>query len=138
MKAFLQTAGTDLRSHIYRLSHHGAYNGLANQVQFLDAVGAVAVFSSSGYKYGHPRCEVYDYYDAVLPDAVKEHPYTCFAPNKVIRNVNTKKAIYVTSVIRKEDNTGTWVKSFYVVHFFIDKNGVVDMTFVYIGDDTQN
>ena len=133
METFLQTAGTDLPSHIYRLSHHGAYNGKANQKQFLAAVGARYVFSSSGYRYNHPRCEIYDYYYELPDNAVDEHPYTCFTPGDGARNVNTKKAIYVTSVIREED-TDTLVKSYYVVNFIIDKDWI-KVEFAYMGDD---
>ena len=103
MEEFLNTARPDLSSHIFRLSHHGAYNDDANQHKFLNAVGASYVFSSSGFKHGHPRCEVYDYY-AKLSDSivVDEHPYTCF--NSIGKhkyrylNRSTKKPIYVTSV----------------------------------------
>ena len=138
MTVFLQTARPDLKSDIYRLSHHGAYNGLANQVQFLDAVGAIAVFSSSGYQYNHPRCEVYDYYDAVLPDnAVDVHPYTCFTPNEGARNFNTKKAIYVTSLIR-HDNNNNLIFSFYLLKFSFSSNGGALVDFDHIGDEPPN
>ena len=56
MKAFLQKAGPDLKSQIYRLSHHGALH--ANPKNFLSSIQAEYVFSSSGYRYGHPRCEI--------------------------------------------------------------------------------
>uniref|UniRef100_A0A1X7T4F1 G domain-containing protein n=1 Tax=Amphimedon queenslandica TaxID=400682 RepID=A0A1X7T4F1_AMPQE len=53
MKNFLKLKGVkdSLRSHIYRLSHHGAYNSKANRYDFLNAVGASYVFSSSGFSY---------------------------------------------------------------------------------------
>ena len=123
MNQFLQVAGADLRSNIYKLSHHGAYNGKANQEQFLDAVDAQYVFSSSGYMYGHPRCEIYDYYAAILPDSVAEHDYTCFDSigNRQYRpsNKSIKKAIYVTSVLWGDFNG--WTESYnMVVKFNID------------------
>ena len=139
MAAFLQTAGTDLRSHIYRLSHHGAFNGLANQVQFLDAVGAIAVFSSSGYRYNHPRCEVYNYYNAKLRvnDAIYKHPYTCFSKKGKAKNVNTKKAIFVTSLYRR-DNNNNWVMSHYLLKFSFANNGHAFVDFDHIFDQLKN
>lgn len=136
MRTFLSTARPDLRSDIYRLSHHGAYNGKANQKEFLDAIGAKIVFSSSGYRYKHPRCEVYDYYDAILYNSVNEHPYTCFTSsnNDNIRNVNTRKAIYVTSLYRRNDNNN-WVSSYYLFEFSIMNNGNAFINFDHIGDD---
>ena len=125
MALFLQTAGSDLRSTIYKLSHHGAYNGEANQKQFLDVVGASYVFSSSGYKYGHPRCEIAKYYDAILPNNVANHDYTCFDRignrqyQPFIKNI--KKPIYVTSALIRKNKVWT-ESSNMVVKFNIDGN----------------
>uniref|UniRef100_A0A1X7STJ3 Metallo-beta-lactamase domain-containing protein n=1 Tax=Amphimedon queenslandica TaxID=400682 RepID=A0A1X7STJ3_AMPQE len=125
MKKFLNIAKQDLQSQIYKLSHHGSYG--ANPVPFLDAVGASYVFSSSGFRYGHPRCELYDHYykNKLLDNTVDDHLYTCFnhiGSNKYNPNsFNTKKAIYVTSVY-KPDFTH-WTREYYIVKFNIDAGG---------------
>ena len=136
MRDFLAKGGADIRSDIYRLCHHGAFNGKANTAGFLNAVGAKYVFSSSGYRYKHPRCEIYNYYNSILKDnVVAVHHYTCFNQNGQDFNVDTSKAIYVTSVIRKDSN-GNWVKSFYVIKFDIDSKGQIKAQAIYIGDET--
>ena len=136
MRDFLAKGGADIRSDIYRLCHHGAYNTKANTEAFLNAVGAKYVFSSSGYRYKHPRCEVYNYYNNILKDnVVAVHPYTCFFKNGNAYNVNTSKAIYVTSLIRKDSN-GKWVKSFYAIKFDITSKGQISAQAAYIGDET--
>ena len=135
MRDFLAKGGADIRSDIYRLCHHGAFNGKANTAEFLNAVGAKYVFSSSGYRYKHPRCEVYNYYNNILKDnVVAVHPYTCFFKNGNAYNVNTSKAIYVTSVIRNKN--GKWVKSFYAIKFDITSKGQISAQAAYIGDET--
>ena len=130
MKTFLRTAGTGLKSDIYKLSHHGAIK--ANQEQFLKAVGADYVFSSSGYKYGHPRCEIFDYYNQELDDSVSEHPYTCYDVDKKNptnkknpRNEKTKKPIYVTSLIKNG-------KKSYLIKFNIDQQSKISVDWVII------
>ena len=135
MTAFLNTAGPDLRSQIYRLSHHGAYN--ANPANFLNAIQARYVFSSSGYRYGHPRCEIYDYYDNRLPNNVPAHPYTCYnlVSGKYVRvDRITRKPIYVTSLYR-EKSPGEWIRSYYTVEFNITSCGHVVVKFTHIGDE---
>ena len=141
MTAFLNTAGPDLRSHIYRLSHHGAYN--ANPANFLNAIQARYVFSSSGYRYGHPRCEIYDYYDDEknpyrLVNSVPPHPYTCYkhlGSGKYERvDRETRKPIYVTSLYR-EKSPGEWIRSYYTVEFNIASCGHVGVKFTHIGDE---
>ena len=133
MKAFLAKGGADIRSDIYRLCHHGAYNKKANTEAFLNAVGAKYVFSSSGYRYNHPRCEVYNYYnDRLVDGVVPVHPYTCFTQNGQSFSINTSKAIYVTSLIRKDSN-GNWVKSFYAIKFDIDFKGAIAAQIAYVG-----
>ena len=134
MKAFLAKGGADISSDIYRLCHHGAFNGKANTAEFLNAVGAKYVFSSSGYRYNHPRCEVYNYYNDRLADGVvAEHPYTCFNKDGIPDIITTTKAIYVTSVIREVG--GEEIKSFYVVKFDINSQGAIAAEAVYIGDE---
>ena len=141
MKDFLAKGGADIRSDIYRLCHHGAFNGKANTAEFLNAVGAKYVFSSSGYRYNHPRCEVYNYYNDRLDDGVVDiHPYTCYQKDVntniwYFYNYETSKAIYVTSVIRKDSN-GNWVKSFYAIKFDITSKGQISAQAAYIGDET--
>ena len=138
MKDFLAKGKADIKSDIYRLCHHGAFNGKANTAEFLNAVGAKYVFSSSGYRYKHPRCEVYNYYNSILKDnVVPVHHYTCFNQNGQDFNVDTSKAIYVTSLIRKDSN-GKWVKSFYAIKFDIDYKGAIAAVAGYIGDETVN
>ena len=124
MERFLKEAGADLMSDIYRLSHHGAWNKKANQKQFLNAVDADFVFS--GYMYGHPRCEIYDYYKEELLDIVAKHPYTCYVDKKTPRNVETRKPIYVTSVIKKNG-----IKSYYLIKFNIDPLGSICVEFIH-------
>lgn len=120
MENFLYHAGNDLRSHIYKLSHHGALK--ANQKQFLDAIDAKYVFSSSGYRYGHPRCEIFEYYANSLVDTKNEHLYTCFnsfdnSPVRYLPSKHiTKKPIYVTSVLYG-DNEG-WTDAYNMVVMF--------------------
>ena len=130
MTRFLQTAGADLKSDIYKLSHHGAYNGKANQIEFLDAVSAKYVFSSSGYKYGHPRCEIYEYYEEKLHDIVAKHPYTCYVNKNKGKNIETRKPIYVTSLIRKNG-----IKSYYLIKFNIDPYSNICVEFIYMNDE---
>ena len=133
MAAFLAKGGADIKSDIYRLCHHGAYNKKANTEAFLNAVGAKYVFSSSGYGYKHPRCEVYNYYnDRLVDGVVPVHPYTCFRKNGQDFNINTSKAIYVTSLIKKDSN-GNWVKSFYAIKFDIDFKGAIAAQVAYVG-----
>ena len=132
---FLNTAGPDLHSHIYRLSHHGALN--ANPANFLNAIQARYVFSSSGYRYGHPRCEIYDYYDNRLPNNVPAHPYTCYnlVSGKYVRvDRITIKPIYVTSLYR-EKSPGEWIRSYYTVEFNISSCGYVGVKLTHIGDE---
>ena len=123
MEAFLAKGEADIRSNIYRLCHHGAYNGKANTKAFLNAVGAEYVFSSSGYMYKHPSCEVYNYYKNLLMDnVVPVHHYACYNQNGYLLYGYTSKAIYVTSAM-KMDNKGKWVESFYVIQFDITSEG---------------
>uniref|UniRef100_A0A1X7UZ13 Uncharacterized protein n=1 Tax=Amphimedon queenslandica TaxID=400682 RepID=A0A1X7UZ13_AMPQE len=135
MTAFLKKAGPDLKSQIYRLSHHGALH--ANPENFLSFIKAEYVFSSSGYRYGHPRCEIYDYYKNRLPNILPSHPYTCFnvvSGKYVPLNINIKKPMLVTSLFR-EKSPGQWVKSYYIVEFSISGCGHVDVKFTHIGDE---
>ena len=135
MTVFLNTARADLRSHIYRLSHHGALN--ANPSNFLNAIQAQYVFSSSGYRYGHPRCEIYDYYNNRLPNNVPAHPYTCYnlVSGKYERvDRITRKPIYVTSLYR-EKSPGEWIRSYYTVEFNISSCGYVGVKLTHIGDE---
>ena len=135
IESFLKTAaGTDIKSDIYRLCHHGAFGEKANTEAFLNAVGAKYVFSSSGYRYKHPRCEIYDHYKNILKDnVVAVHPYTCFRKNGQDFNVDTSKAIYVTSVIRKVG--GNEIKSFYVIKFDINSHGGITAQAHHAGDE---
>lgn len=137
MKTFLKKAGADLKSDIYRLSHHGAWNKKANQDKFLKAVGADYVFSSSAYKYGHPRCEIYEYYKKNLLDIVAKHPYTCFKNSKrnSLKKLEIRQPIYVTHLIRK--NTGPDIKSYYLIKFNIDPSGRICVEFIHMGDEKK-
>ena len=93
IQGFINCAGS-LQSDIYRLAHHGAYNGKANTDAILNRIQPVYAFSSSGLKrnYVHPRCEVLFYlrkYDNRLINS-DPHLYTCYY-NKQWRNgVETK------------------------------------------------
>uniref|UniRef100_A0A1X7TTX4 Metallo-beta-lactamase domain-containing protein n=1 Tax=Amphimedon queenslandica TaxID=400682 RepID=A0A1X7TTX4_AMPQE len=139
MTTFLQKANGDLKSDIYRLSHHGASNKKANQIQFLDAVGASYVFSSSGYKYGHPRCQIYEYYyKKKLLDIVAKHPYTCFQSSKKhsFEPLEIRQPIYVTHIIRKNSFLfGSDIKSYYLIKFNINPLGHICVEFIHMGDE---
>ena len=136
MRDFLNTAGPDLHSDIYKLSHHGSNK--ANSERFLDAVDARYLFSSSGFRYGHPRCEIAKYYRKRLPEnaRVPDHPYTCFYRygNKYkSSNENTVIPIYVTSVYREGFQ---FTKEFYLlIKFNINKYGLVTVNWKYLNQN---
>ncbi|XP_019863042.1 PREDICTED: uncharacterized protein LOC109591875 [Amphimedon queenslandica] len=90
---------SELQSDIYRLSHHGAWNGLANRREFLAAVDAKYVFSSSGLKsnYKHPRCELYDIYKGRVAVEEKYHEYTCYKKYGGAITYYINDAIYATN-----------------------------------------
>ena len=129
---FIRDAGNLLRASIYRLSNHGAYNGNANRIEFLEAINAKYVFSSSGFLYGHPRCELYDYYVTQRVEAPEEqklaaaerHIYTCqnvIPPNERLVNEmhqrvpqHPERAIYVTTV-GEERNELNYVIQFKII-----------------------
>ena len=134
MTNFLKKAKADLKSDIYKLSHHGAYNDKANRYKFLDAIKAEYVFSSSGFKYKHPRCEIFKYYTNRLPTgAVDKHYYTCFDGNDIDRNRLTSKAIYVTHLFRGE-SVMHWFISYYLLRFDIARDGGIGVDFKRLGD----
>ena len=101
-----------LRADIFRLSHHGAYNErannnsgvkTANRREFLEAINARNVFSSSGLHQGykHPRCIVHDYYRYSARTRVVPHLYTCYKRrnNQLVPKTTTiRTARYVTTV----------------------------------------
>uniref|UniRef100_A0A1X7SUH8 Metallo-beta-lactamase domain-containing protein n=1 Tax=Amphimedon queenslandica TaxID=400682 RepID=A0A1X7SUH8_AMPQE len=121
MTDFLEKARVDLKSdiHVYRLSHHGAYNNKANWYKFLNAVGASYVFSSSGFK---------------LPTkAVDNHNYTCFDGNDIDKNKQSSRAIYVTHLFRGE-GVMHWFISYYLLRFDIARNGGIGVNFKPLGD----
>ena len=124
LRSYLSCVGndpvsSDLRADIYRLSHHGAYNGKANTEDFLKAVNASFVFSSSGLKsnYKHPRCELYDHYKGKLTVDNTRHSYTCYMKDGTTANYYTREGIYVTTVIEDE------IVKNYVIKFSIDDKG---------------
>uniref|UniRef100_A0A1X7UDQ7 Metallo-beta-lactamase domain-containing protein n=1 Tax=Amphimedon queenslandica TaxID=400682 RepID=A0A1X7UDQ7_AMPQE len=126
MRSYLSCVGndpvsSDLRADIYRLSHHGAYNGKANTEDFLKAVNASYVFSSSGLKsnYKHPRCELYDHYKGKLTIDDTKHSYTCYMKDGTTASYYTGEGIYVTTVIEDE------IVKNYVVKFSIDDKGSI-------------
>ena len=96
---FLDCAGS-IKSPLLRLSHHGADNGIANTIPFLNAVSPDQAFSSSGLSsYGHPRCSLYNRLINSYPiTTVASHDYTCY-------DSTTKK--YVTNKITKSVDTTT-------------------------------
>ena len=122
IKRYIKCAGggADIRADIYRLSHHGAYNGKANTTPLLKAVNATHVFSSSGLKsnYKHPRCELYNYYHNKVYNEDTVHPYTCYQSTGKPVTHYTTDSIYVTTVI---NNSG--IINNYIVYFNIDNNG---------------
>ena len=125
---FLHCAGQRVQSHIFRLAHHGAFNGKANAKQFLEAVRPYYAFSSSGLHevYHHPRCEVHHHLktsDAThLDKNVAPHMYTCSTSSNEWDNRMITDGIYVTTVI-DPDPTIDKVHN-YVIHFAINVNGV--------------
>ena len=119
---FIDCPGNDLSADIYRLSHHGARNNLANQDNFLEEIDPSYVFSSSGLNgyYGHPRCSLYYYFNPILDIEVLPHPYTCYHARYHIDNIDGVTApIYVTTV-RQQERTAN-----FVIHFSITENGVI-------------
>ena len=102
MVRFKKCAG-NIQSDIYKLAHHGAYNGEANTDEILHMISPRYAFSSSGLKnnYKHPRCEVFDYlrnYDKRLINTADPHLYTCNCHNKWLKEKITE-GVYVTTVI---------------------------------------
>ena len=124
IKKYLDCVGhapnSELQSDIYRLSHHGAWNGLANRREFLAAVDAKYVFSSSGLKsnYKHPRCELYDIYKGRVAVEEKYHEYTCYRKYGGAVSYYINDAIYATSVINSEGSINN-----YIIYFNINNNG---------------
>ena len=125
---FLQCAGQHVQSHIFRLAHHGAFNGNANTNKFLEAVRPYYVFSSSGLHevYYHPRCEVHSQLKTSkvsrLDKNVVPHMYTCSINSNKWDNKMITDGIYVTTVI---DPNPTIDKAYnFVIHFAINANGV--------------
>ena len=102
IQAFINCAGANnLKSDIYRLAHHGAYNGKANTDTILNGIQPLYAFSSSGLKnnYKHPRCEVFFYLrknDNRLMNT-NHHLYTCSYHNQWLNG--EIKGVYVTTVI---------------------------------------
>ena len=99
---FINCAGS-LQSDIYRLAHHGAFNGQANTFAVLSRIQPILAFSSSGLKnnYVHPRCEVYGYLrgsDPHLARNVVPHYYTCNY-NRRWQNLPIPEGVYVTTAI---------------------------------------
>ena len=144
MDGFLMKAGPDLKSQIYRLSHHGALH--ANPPNLLTYIQAQYVFSSSGYRYGHPRCEIYLYYDDEknpyhLVNSVPPHPYTCYKHLGFSKyehvDMMIKKPIFVTSLFR-EVAKDEWIRSYYLLKFSIDDNSKIGVYFTHIGDEKMN
>ena len=94
------------------------------------------MFSSSGFLYGHPRCELYDYYingEGRGLAVVQEHTYTC--QNVIPHNGRRRRrrrgnyqreqhqptrAIYVTTV----DNGINELN--YVIQFKINNRGRIE------------
>ena len=115
-----------LRADIYRLSHHGADNGKANQRNFSRAINPSYVFSSSGLKdnYGHPRCSLFNDFtsgELKLTKEVQSHPYTCYRWVFFKHDDNDVKApIYVTTV-RQRRRLLNYVTKNYIIHFTIKK-----------------
>ena len=126
MRSYLSCVGnepvsSDLKADIYKLSHHGTYNGKANTEDFLKAVNASYVFSSSGLKsnYKHPRCELYDHYKGKVTIDDTKHSYTCYMKDGTTASYYTGEGIYVTTVIEDE------IVKNYVVKFSIDDEGSI-------------
>ena len=134
VRNFIECPGNDLSADILRLPHHGAYNEESTEL-FLDAINARYVFSSSGFRYGHPRCELYDYYitrrvaapeEQQLAAAEEHYYYTC---QRRIGRRNYQRvtheparAIYVTTV-----NDGIRLHNInYVIWFRINNEGEIE------------
>ena len=122
IQGFINCAGS-LQSDIYRLAHHGAYNGEANTNTILDRIQPLYAFSSGGLKsnYKHPRCEVLFYlrkHDNRLVNT-DPHLYTCNY-NKQWRNGVETKGVYVTTVISPYTPT---VYNF-IIRFSINTNHI--------------
>lgn len=128
---FLKCAGTLMKSDVYRLSHHGAYNGFANTHNVLDKIKPLYAFSSSGLKnnYVHPKCDVYDYLKTqsqFVKGTVAKHTYTCRG-NKIWENRTITDGAFVTTYY-----TGTTINQAQnsVIQFSLNKNSVTPTTTV--------
>lgn len=114
-----------VRSNIMRLAHHGAY-GKANKKVLLSRVNPEFAFSSSGFLYFHPRCDIYRLLSGISPgvpnpnlvsDARFNHVYTCGDternPNAYISGV-IPQTIFVTSVCA-DNILGNYIISFRII-----------------------
>ena len=126
---FLTCAGFIFNSPIMRLSHHGADNGKANTIPFLNAVSPVHAFSSSGLtSYGHPRCSLYNRLINSYPIAtVASHDYTCYdsTTKKYVTNKITK-AVYTTTIGDPKAVPPTYDN--YVIQYAITSTGGISIT----------
>ena len=122
---FLKCAGTLMKSDVYRLSHHGAYNGKANTRDVLDKIAPLYAFSSSGLKnnYVHPKCDVYDYLKTqsqFVINTVPKHIYTCYG-NKIWENRTITDGAFVTTYYTRAARNQAQNS---VVQFSLNKNSV--------------
>jgi beta-lactamase superfamily II metal-dependent hydrolase len=123
---FLNCAGS-IKSDVYKLSHHGAGNGRANTVPYLNAVKPKMAFVSAGFHstYKHPRCTVIDYLKihSLTTTGIPMHAYSCYHSGvRTPVTLTTNKAIYTTGVM-----SGRYVKN-YVIRFAIDSYGTITPT----------
>lgn len=135
VKNFLSCADGLLRSDIYRLSHHGANNGLANTLNLLNSVRPSYAFSSSGLhsRYKHPRCKIYHTLRAGLTSIkgsngslispVTPHDYTCYDSTKRewVYYSNITDGMFVTTVV----NATNHAVVNYIIKFAINSHGSV-------------
>ena len=125
---FLTCAGS-IKSPIMRLSHHGADNGKANTIPFLNAIDPDYAFSSSGLSsYGHPRCSLYNtLINSFTINTAPSHDYTCYdsTARKYVTNKITK-SVYTTTI--GDPKAVPAIYNNYVIQYAITSTGGISVT----------
>ena len=126
----------DVSSDLMRLAHHGAY-GRANKKALLLQINPEMITSSSGFRFHHPRCEIYEFFLEWLQNPEPDYPdskllstpshwYTCGdAAQHNYRSLMISEAIYTTSECEVTDES-TLVN--YIYRFSIEKEGAWQVT----------
>lgn len=123
----------DVQADLMRLPHHGAY-GKANKPALLLEANPKIIFSSSAFRFFHPRCEIEDLFDVwsrEFPErasllSTNQHWYTCGDPEQdTYLSSRTDDAIFVTTVCNLQ---GAGTVENYIIKLTIAETGDVDVT----------